>query len=53
MSRSIRKSLFTIIFLILLFLGLKQWYQNLSPRKKQFIQNFLKQLPDLPARYMV
>lgn len=53
MSRSIRNSLITIFVLILLCLGLKLWYQNLPLRKKQFIQNLLKQVPDLPARYMV
>ncbi len=53
MNRSIRNSLITVFVLLLLFLGLRWWYQNLPLRKKQFIQNLLKQVPDLPARYMV
>lgn len=53
MSGSIRNSLITVFILLLLFLGLRWWYQNLPLRKKQFIQNLLQQVPDLPARYMV
>jgi hypothetical protein len=53
MSRSIRKSLITLLILLLVGLGLRWWYQNLPLRKKQFIQNLIRQVPDLPARYMV
>jgi len=29
------------------------WYQRLPLRKKQFVQNLVQQIPDLPARYQV
>jgi hypothetical protein len=29
------------------------WYNRLSEREKQHVQNFVKQIPDLPGRYMV
>lgn len=38
---------------ILLTLAAVLWYRQLSPRQKQFVQNFLQQIPDLPARYQV
>ena len=53
MGKSIRKFIFTLLFLGLAVYGVKRWWQNLPPRKKQFYQNLLSQVPDLPARYMV
>ena len=53
MSSSIRNPLVTLLVLALLILGVTWWYRNLSPRQKQFVHNLLKQVPDLPARYMV
>ena len=53
MSRSIRTSLCTFLVVALVFFGVTWWYKHLSLRQKQFIQNLWKQVPDLPARYMV
>lgn len=53
MCCSTRKTIFTLIILLLVMFGLTWWYRNLPPRKQQFIQNLLKQVPDLPVRYMV
>ena len=53
MGKSIRKFIFTVIFLGLLVLGIRRWWQKLSPRQKQFYENLISQVPDLPVRYMV
>jgi len=39
--------------LLLLLVGLALVYQNLSEAQKRFIQNILRQVPYLPARYAV
>jgi len=49
----IRRPLLTFFIVALLVFGITWWYRNLSPRQKQFVQNLLQQLPDLPGRYMV
>ncbi len=38
---------------IILALVVTLWYQRLPLRKKQFVQNLVQQIPDLPARYQV
>lgn len=53
MRSSFSKSFSTALILILVIFGLTWWYRHLPPRKQQFIQNLLKQVPDLPLRYMV
>jgi len=53
MSNSIRRPLLTFLITALLVFGITWWYRNLSLRQKQFVQNLLKQVPDLPLRYMV
>lgn len=53
MCCSAKKSIKTALFIILVIFGLTWWYRHLPPRKQQFIQNLVKQLPDLPSRYMV
>jgi hypothetical protein len=53
MCCSPKKFFITGLVIALLIFGLTWWYRNLSPRKQQFIQNLLKQVPDLPLRYMV
>ncbi len=40
-----------VIALASLFIVL--WYARLSERQKQFVFNLLRQVPDLPSRYMV
>ncbi|HOT90999.1 MAG TPA: hypothetical protein PLJ78_03115 [Anaerolineae bacterium] len=41
------------VWLLLLLVGLALVYQNLSEAQKRFIQNILRQVPYLPARYAV
>ncbi len=53
MGKPIRTFLSTFVLVALIVLGLTWWYRNLSPRKKQFIQNLVSQVPDLPTRFMV
>jgi hypothetical protein len=38
---------------LLLAIAVAIWYDRLSEREKQNVQNFVKQIPDLPGRYMV
>ena len=53
MGKNIRVFLSTLFLIGLITFGITWWYKNLDPRKKQFIQNLVKQVPDLPARYLV
>jgi hypothetical protein len=53
MRNTFYKPLLTFLITALLVFGITWWYRSLSPRQKQFIQNLLKQVPDLPMRYMV
>ena len=53
MGKTIRKFIFTLIVIGLLVLGIRHWWQKLSPRQKQFYENLISQVPDLPVRYMV
>ncbi|MBN1313829.1 MAG: hypothetical protein JXA42_00100 [Anaerolineales bacterium] len=39
--------------LFLIAFGAAVWYVGLSDSKKRFLQNLLRQLPYLPARYAV
>lgn len=43
----------TVLTIALITGLLAWWYTRLTPRQKQFVQNFLHQVPDLPARYLV
>lgn len=38
---------------VLAVLALTLWYGTLTERQKQSLRNFLRQIPDLPARYLV
>lgn len=53
MHSSFSKSLIRALLIVLVIFGLTWWYRHLTPRKKQFIQNLIRQVPDLPLRYMV
>jgi len=53
MCCSAKRSLINALILILIIFGLTWWYRHLPPRKQQFIQNLMKQVPDLPLRYLV
>lgn len=53
MQSSFSKSLIRALLIVLVIFGLTWWYRHLTPRKKQFIQNLIRQVPDLPLRYMV
>ena len=53
MCCSARKSFIKALLLVLVIFGLTWWYRHLPERKQQFIQNLIKQVPDLPLRYMV
>jgi len=50
-----RKSrLLSFLFvLVLLALGGWLWYLQLDEARKRFIQNLLRQVPDLPGRYVI
>lgn len=50
-----RKSrLFRFLFvLVLLALGGWLWYAQLDEAHKRFVQNLVRQIPDLPGRYMI
>ena len=37
----------------LLVFGIRHWYENLSESKKRSIDNFIRQIPDLPGRYSI
>jgi hypothetical protein len=50
---SFRRFRNTVLTIAILTGLLAWWYNRLNKRQKQFIQNMLQQLPDLPARYMV
>ena len=43
----------TVTFLLVLAVGLTVWYRGLSERQQQFVKYLARQVPDLPARYMV
>ena len=43
----------TIGFLMVLAVGLAVWYNGLTERQQQFVRYLVRQVPDLPARYMV
>ena len=53
MRCSFSKSILRALVIVLVIFGLTWWYRHLPVRKQQFIQNLLKQVPDLPMRYMV
>jgi hypothetical protein len=53
MCCSAKRFFITAIVAALLVFGLTWWYRHLPPRKQQFIQNLIRQAPDLPLRYMV
>lgn len=53
MCCSAKKSVITAIIFVLLIFGLTLWYRHLPLRKQQFIQNLIRQAPDLPLRYTV
>jgi len=37
---------------VVLAVVLVMWYTHLEERQKEFVKNLLRQLPDLPGRYM-
>lgn len=39
-------------WLALLAAGLGLWYRTMPEHQKRFWQNFVRQIPDLPGRYM-
>jgi len=43
----------TIGFLMVLAVGLAVFYSGLTERQQQFMRYLVRQVPDLPARYMV
>jgi hypothetical protein len=40
-------------WLLLLLAGVTVWYLQLDERQKRFVQNIVRQIPYLPARYSV
>lgn len=41
------------LLLGLVFLGTAYWYQQLPEWRKSHIRNMVRQLPEVPGRYMV
>jgi hypothetical protein len=48
-----RKKRSWLFWLLLLLAGAMVWYMQLDERQKRFVQNIVKQIPYLPARYSV
>ncbi|MEJ5203263.1 MAG: hypothetical protein WHV66_13610 [Anaerolineales bacterium] len=42
-----------LLALILLALGGWLWYSQLDEARKRFVQNLVRQIPDLPGRYLI
>jgi hypothetical protein len=52
-GESMKKKMKTWILLALIAFGVAAWYSGLPDSKKRFVQNVIRQLPYLPARYAV
>jgi hypothetical protein len=40
-----------LLILLVLAFGIKLWYENLDQNHKRFVNNIIKQIPELPGRY--
>lgn len=49
----IPKSLRWFMALALIILGVALWYYYLPEDQKKFIQNLVRQVPELPGRYAI
>lgn len=51
------KKLFRFIrFMLVMYLlaaGIRCWYENLDESKRRSIDNFIRQIPELPGRYSI
>lgn len=42
-----------VLIIFLLAIGIRFWYENLDEDHRRFVQNLVKQIPELPGRYSV
>ena len=53
MFRKLRSFMLLLLILVLLGLGGWLWYSQLDEARKRYIQNLVRQIPDLPGRYVI